>query len=249
MFSDICLMARTISISNFKGGVGKTTSTLNIGAQMAVLGHKVLLIDLDPQFNLTNSLTSLESNCVNTYTILCKGAKPEPKQVKENLFLIPSSLDLIRAEIELTSKIHREYILKKALKSLEKNFDFILIDCSPTLGNLTLNAYFASNQIFVPVESEFLSFGGYRVLESALSDIGIEIDHIFLTRYDRRKILNRTVKEAILSNPKAFKTIIRSNIALAEAPAKKQSIFEYSPKSNGAKDYKKLTQEILKYNG
>ena len=241
-------MDKVISISNFKGGVGKTTSTLNIGANLATRGKRVLLIDLDPQFNLTSSLLT-EIPTDGIYGILCKGEKPKPIQVREQLELIPSSLELIRAENEITGKVHREFILDKALKTIKSQYDFILIDCPPALGNLTLNAYFASDLLFVPVEAEFLSFGGHKVLADALNDIGIEIDRIFLTRYDSRKILNKTVKDAILLDSKALKTVIRSNIALAEAPATKQTIFEYSPNSNGAKDYNSLTTEILEKYG
>lgn len=239
------MKAKTISISNFKGGVGKTTSTLNIGAAMARKGKRVLLVDLDPQYNLTTSLPTIDQPVPTAFNVLCEKAQPVPAEVAPNLHLIPSSLSLIKAETLLTSRLHREYILRKALEPLEPDFDFILLDCPPALGNITLNAYFASDLIFVPVEAEFLSFGGATVLQEALAEIEIEIDRIFLTRYDGRKTLNKEVKKAILADPRAFKTIIRSNVALAECPAHKQTIFDYSPRSNGAKDYDLLTTEII----
>lgn len=240
-------MSKIISIGNFKGGVGKTTSTVNIGAGLHKLGKRVLLIDLDPQYNLTQSLGVSEPEAT-IYEALTKETGLQPIEVREGLDIIASSIDLIKAEIELSSQFQRELILTKLIDPIKKDYDYILIDCPPTLGLLTINSFVASDFIIVPIEAEYLSLKGYSVLTEALDKIGIEIDRVFITKYDKRKVLNRDVLESIkeaLGN-KALRTVIRTNIALAEAPAKGQDIYNYQPKSSGAEDYLSLSKEILK---
>lgn len=243
-------MSKIISIANFKGGVGKTTSCVNIGAGLARAGKKVLLLDMDAQHNLSQSFLvdadDLE-DVTTSYQILT-GAKPIPHEIEENLFIIPSSLDLIKAETELVSQFRREYILEGILKPLRKTFDFIIIDCPPSLGIITVNSFIASDLIFTPIEAEYLSLKGFSILSEALDNIGLEIDQVFISKFDGRKVLNQSVKNNVLEalGEKAFKTVIRSNISLAEAPITGKSIFEYAPRSNGANDYKSLTNEILK---
>jgi chromosome partitioning protein len=239
-------MGKTISIANFKGGVGKTTSTINIGAALQQAGKKVLLIDLDPQFNLTQSLgvSDVERPVYGSL----RGEFPlSPIRIMEGLDLIPSSLELIKAEIELAAEFKREDILNRLLANVTPQYDYILLDCPPSLGLLTINAFVASDDIYVPVEAEFLALKGYAVLSEAIGRIGLTIDKVFVTKYDGRKILNRNVLDTIQGSLRdaAFKTTIRENVALAEAPTQGLDIFRYAPRSIGAEDYRALTQEIM----
>jgi chromosome partitioning protein len=242
-------LAKVISIANFKGGVGKTTSTINIGAGLHQMGKKVLLIDLDPQFNLTQSLGFMETS-FPIYGSL-KGAYPlTPLAITEGWDIISSSLDLIKAEIELSAELSaefkREEILNRLIEGLNAQYDFILIDCPPSLGLLSINAFVASDEIYVPIEAEFLALKGYAILNEAIGRIGLSIDRVFITKYDGRKILNRNVLDTIRQSlgDAAFKTFIRENIALAEAPTQGVDIFRYAPKSIGAEDYRQLCAEI-----
>jgi chromosome partitioning protein len=239
-------MGKTISIANFKGGVGKTTSTINIGAALQQAGKKVLLIDLDPQFNLTQSLgvSDVERPVYGSL----RGEFPlSPIRIMEGLDLIPSSLELIKAEIELAAEFKREDILNRLLANVTPQYDYILLDCPPSLGLLTINAFVASDDIYVPVEAEFLALKGYAVLSEAIGRIGLTIDKVFVTKYDGRKILNRNVLDTIQGSlgDAAFKTTIRENVALAEAPTQGLDIFRYAPRSIGADDYRALTIEIM----
>ena len=238
-------MAKVISIANFKGGVGKTTSTINIGAGLHQIGKRVLLIDLDPQFNLTQSLGMMETN-FPIYGSL-RGEFPlTPLTITEGWDIISSSLDLIKAEIELSAEFKREEILNRLIEGLKVQYDFILIDCPPSLGLLSINAFVASDEIYVPIEAEFLALKGYAILNEAIGRIGLSIDRVFITKYDGRKILNRNVLDTIRQSlgDAAFKTFIRENIALAEAPTQGVDIFRYAPKSIGADDYRQLCAEI-----
>jgi chromosome partitioning protein len=239
-------MGKTISIANFKGGVGKTTSTINIGAALQQAGKKVLLIDLDPQFNLTQSLgvSDVERPVYGSL----RGEFPlSPIRIMEGLDLVPSSLELIKAEIELAAEFKREDILNRLLANVTPQYDYILLDCPPSLGLLTINAFVASDDIYVPVEAEFLALKGYAVLSEAIGRIGLTIDKVFVTKYDGRKILNRNVLDTIQGSlgDAAFKTTIRENVALAEAPTQGLDIFRYAPRSIGADDYRALTVEIM----
>ena len=241
-------MGTTISISNFKGGILKTTSTANVGASLALKGYKVLLIDLDPQFNLTTFFDAPNVNH-NIFKVLVEGEAIKPIQLRDNLFIIPSELELVRGELSLFPMMHREHRLEKALNKVKGDFDFILIDCPPSLGLLTINAYFASDLIFVPVECEYLSYTGLNVLERALDSLEMDIDRIFATKYDKRKALHQEIFKTISSDKRAFKTAIRTNVASAESGTANQHIFEYAPSSNGAKDFEALTKEIIKEYG
>lgn len=239
-------MTKVISIANFKGGVGKTTSTINIGAGLYQSGKKVLLIDLDPQFNLTQSLGFMDTERP-VYGSL-KGEYPlTPLKITEGWDIISSSLDLIKAEIELSAEFKREEILSRLIEPLKAAYDFILIDCPPSLGLLSINAFVASDEIYVPIEAEFLALKGYAILNEAIGRIGLGIDRVFITKFDGRKILNRNVLDTIRQSlgEAAFTTFIRENIALAEAPTQGLDIFRYAPKSIGADDYKNLCKEIL----
>lgn len=242
-------MAVIVSIANFKGGVGKTTSTVNIGAALHQAGKRVLLVDLDPQFNLTQSL-GVSAVDRPIYGALRGDYPLQPVPVLAQLDVIPSSLELIKSEIELSGEFKREEILSRLLQPLMGQYDYILLDCPPSLGLLTINAFIASDAIFVPIEAEFLALKGYAVLNEAIGRIGLSIDRVFITKYDGRKILNRNVLDTITQSlgEVAFSTFIRENIALAEAPTQGLDIFRYAPKSIGADDYRALCQEILTLN-
>lgn len=237
-----------IAFSNFKGGVAKTTSVMNVGAGLARKGMRTLLIDIDPQFNLTTSL-KVNSNVSNIYAVLCGNEEPKSINVYKNLDVIPSCIDLIRAEVELAGKFRREEILSRSLEKIKDAYDFVLIDCPPSIGTLSINALVASDLIFVPIEPEHLALTGYTVLNSTLDQIGLEIDKLIITKYDGRTVLHKNVVQSLEKHVsgKLFRTRIRKNIALAESTTMGKDIFSYSPSSNGAYDYMKLTEEILDY--
>ncbi len=245
-------MATVISLLNHKGGVGKTTSSIGIGAGLVRLGKKVLLMDLDPQANLTLSL-GVPRQRVTIYEALRGEAELVPYTVKENLDVIPSTLDLSGAEMELINEAGREYILKETLEPLQEEYDFIIIDCPPSLGLLTLNSLTSSNYVIIPLQAEFLALQGLTKIKQVIDKVRfrlnkkLEIAGVVATMYDNRKVLNRDVVQTIKKyfGKKVFSTLIRDNVALAEAPASRKDIFEYSPRSNGATDYLSLCKEIL----
>ena len=246
-------MSKIISISNHKGGVGKTTSTINIGAALAALKKKVLLIDLDPQANLSQSLgvTAPEKTI---YGALRGDYALEAINIVDRLDIIASTLDLSGAEIELSGEAGREYILKELLDPIRGSYDFILIDSPPSLGLLTINALTASTELIIPLQAQYLALQGLTKLIEIVEKIQkrlnkeLRLGGVFITQFDARKVLNRDVAEAIQERyPKELlSSKIRDNIALAEAPALGLDIFRYSPKSYGAEDYKNLAKEIIK---
>lgn len=245
-------MTKIIAISNHKGGVGKTTSTVNIGAGVALKGKKVLLIDLDPQANLTQCLGLIEPE--KTIYGALRGEYDLPViEVNNNLFLTPSTLDLASIEIELSTKIAREVILKKMIEKIAGGFDYIFIDCPPSLGLITVNAFAAANEIFIPLQAQFLALHGLDKLTDVIGlvrenlNTSLKVGGVFITQYDSRKILNRDIAESVSNyfDGNIFKTVIRDNVALAEAPIHGQDIFRYDPKSNGAKDYESLINEFI----
>jgi len=246
-------MSKIIAISNHKGGVGKTTSTINLGAGLNSLGKKVLLIDLDPQANLSQSL-GITSPERTIYGALRGLHGIEPISILPGLDVVPSTLDLSGAEIELSGEPGREYILKELLEPLRKSYSYILIDSPPSLGLLTINAFTASDSVLIPLQAQYLALQGLTKLLEVIEKIkkrlnpALKIGGVFITQYDSRKVLNRDVVEAIRIHyqKELFTTYIRDNIALAEAPSQGLDIFRYSPKSKGAEDYLALSQEILK---
>ena len=245
-------MGLVISLLNHKGGVGKTTSAINIGAGLAELNKRALLIDLDPQANLTLSL-GIPRQKSTIYEALRGESELTPYTVKEGLDVITSTLDLSGAEMELINEAGREYILKELLEVVQEDYDYIIIDCPPSLGLLTLNALTSSKYVYIPLQTEFLALQGLAKIKQIVDKVRfrlnkkLEIGGVIATMYDHRKVLNRDVVETIKKyfGPKVFKTYIRDNVALAEAPAQRKDIFAYSKRSPGAKDYLQLCKEIL----
>lgn len=260
-------MAVAISIVNQKGGVGKTTTTVNLGAAIAQRGNKVLLIDIDAQSNLTthlglgvkedpNDLSEVEQGPEWTVYDVLKGTKRIQDVVikrSDNLHIVPSSLLLSAADLELGGVVGRELLLKRAIDKVRDQYDVILIDCPPTLGLLSLNALAAVDKVIVPVQSEYLALHGVRQLLDTIDQVrgvynqALIVGGVLICLHDSRKRLARAVADTIRAyfGELVFTTIIRENVALAEAPAKGQTIFEYMPKSSGAEDYSALAEEVL----
>ncbi len=245
-------MGKIIAISNHKGGVGKTTTVVNLAAGLSSFGRKVLAVDLDPQANLTFSfgISKVETSI---YDALKGNAELPVINVKENLDIVPSSLDLAGAEMELNAEAGREYILNELLQPFKNKYDYILIDCPPSLGLLTINAFTAADEIIIPIQAHFLAIKGLTKILEVISKVKrrlnpkVEITGVVITLYDKRKILHRDVEDTIKTyfQDKVYHTKIRENIALAEAPAQGQDIFSYQSSSRGAEDYYKLTLEFL----
>lgn len=245
---------KTIAFTNQKGGVGKTTSTVNIGAGLCQQGKKVLLVDLDPQANLTYSLRKSSNRLDNSiYDVLKGGVEPKDAIISHNGFdIMPSSIDLSGAEMEFANEPARETLLKNSLSDFSKEYDYVLIDCPPNLGLLTLNAFTAVKEIFIVLQSEYLALHGLSKLMDVIQVVKerlnpeIEITGIICTLFDGRKNLNKEVVDHIQDyfGDKVFDTLIRDNVALAEAPSHHKTIFEYAPDSHGAEDYTALAREI-----
>ena len=245
-------MAHVISLLNHKGGVGKTTSAINIGAGLVELGQKVLLLDLDPQANLTISL-GIQRQPVTVYEALRGESELEPFSYKPNLDVVTSSLDLSGAEMELVNEPGREFLLRGLFEPLHDEYDYIIIDCPPSLGLLTLNALTSSDAVYIPLQTEFLALQGVAKIKQVIDKVRFRLNKklhvggVIATMYDSRKVLNRDVVATIQKyfGDRVFETMIRNNVALAEAPAQRLDIFSYQPKSNGAADYLALCGEIL----
>jgi len=244
----------TIALINQKGGVGKTTSTINLGAGLSMLGKSVLLVDLDPQAHLTYGLGIQAHELDYTVYEVLRGEIPAAEAIvhRDGLEVLPSSLSLSAAEIELSAMAGREFLLKEALSGLPL-YDFILLDCPPSLGLLTLNALTAAQEVFIPLQTEFLALQGMSKLVDTVKVVkkrlnpDLTISGIIGTQFDARKKLNREVVEKIreyFAN-KLFETLIHDNVALAEAPSYGQTIFEYRPDCRGAQDYLALSQETV----
>ncbi len=249
---------KIVSIANFKGGVGKTTTAINLAAALKNMGSKVLLIDVDPQANLTQSLGLTGEVDTSIYSVLHKEAMGEKTNLTDaliqasNLNLIPASLDLASAELELASVYGREHILSQLIASLT-GYDYVFIDCPPSMGLLTINALTASDYVMIPLQAEFLPLKGARSFLQHMKMIRklnkkIELLGFVLTKYDDRKKMNRQIRREIeseFSQAKVFKTPIRVNIALANAQENGTDIFTYDATANGALDYTALASEFL----
>jgi len=245
-------MSIIISLLNHKGGVGKTTTAINVGAALVQLDKRVLLVDLDPQANLTISL-GIPRQKVTIYENMRGEAELMPYELKENLDVVTSNLDLSGAEMELINEAGREFILRELFEPVKHDYDYIIIDCPPSLGLLTLNALTTSNYVMIPMQTEFLALQGIVKIKQVTDKVRfrlnkkLQIGGVIATMYDHRKVLNRDIVGTIekFFGNKVFKTKIRNNVALAEAPSVGKDIFEYNRKSNGATDYLELAKEIV----
>lgn len=262
-------MGIIIGVVNQKGGVGKTTTTVNLGAALANKGKKTLLIDIDAQSNLTThlGLAAKEdpelggeepTRDVPQFTIydVLKGSKPASQVIvkrSQNLDVVPSSLLLSAADLELGGVVGRELILKRSLAKVKEEYDMIVIDCPPALGLLSLNALSSVDKVIIPVQSEYLALHGVRQLLDTIDQVrsiynpSLVVGGVLICLHDNRKRLARAVSDTIRAyfGDLVFDTVVRSNVALAEAPASGQTIFEYAPKSTGAEDYEALAEEVL----
>ena len=251
-------MTRTIALINNKGGVGKTTSCLNIGVALSLLGKRVLLVDIDPQGNLTDAFINI--NQVQ-YTIkdLLEGTITDinqvlRKNVKQNIDLIPSNNFLNGTEEKLLNKMSRETILKRILEPIKSNYDYVLIDCPPSLNLLVLNSLTASSEAIIPIATEYHALTGTNTIKQTLHQVknllnsSLRLSGVFITKYDERTNNDREIKEAIQNNFKTlcYKTIIRTNVRVKDATNVHKSVIDLDPISNGAIDYMDLAKEIIK---
>ena len=253
-------MGKIIAIANQKGGVGKTTTSVNLAASLGVLEKKVLLIDADPQANATSGLgVDVERVEIGSYQLIEHSASAEECIIKTsapNVDIIPAHIDLVAIEIELVDKDEREYMLRKAIQHLKNSYDYILIDCAPSLGLLTLNALTAADAVIIPIQCEYFALEGLGKLLNTIKSVqkihnkALDIEGMLLTMYDSRLRLSNQVVEEVqkhFSNM-VFDTIIQRNVKLGEAPSFGESIINYDVASKGASNYLSLAQEIIKKN-
>ncbi len=248
-------MGKIIGVANQKGGVGKTTTAVNLAAALGVLEKKVLLIDADPQANATSGLGIEEVN-YSTYNLLEHSADVKDciqKTSSPNLDLVPSHIDLVAAEIELVDRDKREYMLKKALEEVKSEYDYIIIDCAPSLGLITVNALTAADSVIIPIQCEYFALEGLGKLLNTVKNVqkihnnDLDIEGLLLTMYDSRlRLSNQVVEEVNTHFPEmVFETVISRNVRLSEAPSFGESILMYDAESKGAIQYIQLAEEVL----
>lgn len=246
-------MAVVAAMSNQKGGVGKTTSTVNVCAYLASKGHRTLLVDLDGQANATSALGCSVGDGPSVHEVLVRsmpvGSVVMPSKIK-NLDVLPSNASLVAAEIELAPQIGREFKLRRAFQEIT-DYDFVIIDCPPALNLLTVNAFCASRYVFVPVQCEYMALEGLTELLSSIQMVKenlnaqLELGGIILTMYDARTALSREVADEVRRHfPQTFKSVIPRNVKVAEAPSHGMTIMEYAPGSAAAKAYEAVADEM-----
>ena len=252
-------MGKIVSIANQKGGVGKTTTSINLSTILAKKGKKVLMIDADPQGNASSGVGVDKEVEESVYDILIGDTKINDVVIKtniKNLYVCPSNINLAGAEVELVSVMSREYRLKEKLDEVKDKYDYIIIDCPPSLGLITLNAFTASDSVLIPVQCEYYALEGLGQLINTINLVkkhlnkNIDIEGALLTMYDARTNLsNQVVKEVKkYFNDKVYKNVIPRNVKLSEAPSYGMPISIYDPRSKGAKSYEKFVKEFLKNN-
>lgn len=241
-----------ITIANHKGGVGKTATAQNLGASLANMGFKTLLIDLDAQANLSISF-GIDSPEKTVYEALKGDIKLPIYRVKENLDIVPSDLNLSAIEIEMLSQAGRDFFLKNLIEDIEIKYDYIIIDCPPSIGVLTINALTASDGVIIPMEAHFLAVQGISKLYEIINivkkrlNFKLKVLGVLVTKFDKRTTIQNDIKKAILDDGKnyVFNTYIRTNTSIPESTYEGKDIFEYSPTSNGAVDYNNLGKELI----
>ena len=250
-------MGRIIAIANQKGGVGKTTTAINLSACLAEKGQRVLVIDIDPQGNTTSGLGIAKDNVDNTiYEVMLQEIDISDaicKDIFENLDIIPSNVNLAGAEIDLIDIENREYILKNAINTVRNNYDYVILDCPPSLSMLTVNAMTAADTVLVPIQCEYYALEGLTQLIHTINLVKkklnplLELEGVVFTMYDARTNLSLQVVENVKDNlqQNIYKTIIPRNIRLAEAPSYGLPINKYDPKSTGAESYMRLADEVI----